>query len=74
MKLTYHRCDDCLPPDLTIPDKSVTLGKYGRLCKTYLKKIRRMHPALRISPEGFYGFIVNTLDDARYVLDHALLF
>ena len=38
MKLTYHRCDDCLPPDLAIPDKSVTLGKYGILCKTYLKR------------------------------------
>ena len=37
MKLTYHRCDDYLLPDLTIPDEPVALGKYGRMRKTYLK-------------------------------------
>ena len=37
MKLTYHRCGDYLLPTLTIPDESVTLGKYGRMHKTYLK-------------------------------------
>ena len=39
MKLTYHRCGDYLLPALTIPDESVTLGKYGRMRKTYLKEI-----------------------------------
>ena len=38
MKLTYHRCGDYLLPDLTIPDKPVALGKYGRMRKTYLKE------------------------------------
>ena len=38
MKLTYHRCGDYLLPDLTIPDAPVTLGKYGRMRKTYLKE------------------------------------
>ena len=38
MKLTYHRCGDYLLPVLTIPDESVTLGKYGRMRKTYLKE------------------------------------
>ena len=38
MKLTYHRCGDYLLPALTIPDESVTLGKYGRMRKTYLKE------------------------------------
>ena len=38
MKLTYHRCGDYLLPDLAIPDESVTLGKYGRMRKTYLKE------------------------------------
>ena len=38
MKPTYHRCGDYLLPDLTIPDESVTLGKYGRMRKTYLKE------------------------------------
>ena len=38
MKLTYHRCGDYLLPDLTISDESVTLGKYGRMRKTYLKE------------------------------------
>ena len=37
MKPTYHRCGDYLLPALTIPDESVTLGKYGRMRKTYLK-------------------------------------
>ena len=37
MKLTYHRCDDYLLPDLTVPDKPAVLGKYGRMRKTYLK-------------------------------------
>ena len=40
MKLTYHRCGDYLLPDLTIPDKTVALGKYGRMRKTYLKEHR----------------------------------
>ena len=38
MKLTYHRCGDYMLPDLVIPDESVTLGKYGRMRKTYLKE------------------------------------
>ena len=38
MKLTYHRCGDYLLPALTIPDKPVALGKYGRMRKTYLKE------------------------------------
>ena len=38
MKLTYHRCGDYLLPALTISDESVTLGKYGRMRKTYLKE------------------------------------
>ena len=37
MKLTYHRCGDYMLPDLVIPDESVTLGKYGRMRKTYLQ-------------------------------------
>ena len=37
MKLTYHRCGNYLLPALTIPDAPVTLGKYGRMRKTYLK-------------------------------------
>ena len=35
MKLTYHCCGDYLLPKLAIPDESVTLGKYGRMRKTY---------------------------------------
>ena len=38
MKLTYHYCGDYLLPDLTVPDESVRLGKYGRMRKTYLKE------------------------------------
>ena len=38
MKLTYHCCGDYLLPDLTILDEPVTLGKYGRMRKTYLKE------------------------------------
>ena len=38
MKLTYHCCGDYLLPALTIPDAPVTLGKYGRMRKTYLKE------------------------------------
>ena len=33
-----HLYGDYLLPDPTIPDESVTLGKYGRLHKTYLNK------------------------------------
>ena len=38
MKLTYHCCGDYLLPNLTVPDKPVALGKYGRMRKTYIKK------------------------------------
>jgi len=34
----HYRCGDYLLPDLTIPNESVTLGKYGRMRKTYLKE------------------------------------
>ena len=37
MKLTYHYCGDYLLPALTLPDEPVTLGKYGRMRKTYLQ-------------------------------------
>ena len=46
MKLTYHRCGDYLLPALTIPDESVTLGKYGRMRKTYLKEHKEHKPIL----------------------------
>ena len=46
MKLTYHRCGDYLLPTLTIPDESVTLGKYGRMRKTYLKEHKEHKPIL----------------------------
>ena len=36
MKLTHHRCGDYLLPDLTIPDKPVALGKYGRMRRAFL--------------------------------------
>ena len=39
MKLTYHRCGDYLLPALTIPDESVTLGKYGRMRRTYSRTV-----------------------------------
>ena len=43
MKLTYHRCGDYLLPALTIPDESVTLGKYGRMRKTYSRTVLQNH-------------------------------
>ena len=46
MKLTYHCCGDYLLPALTIPDESVTLGKYGRMRKTYLKEHKEHKPIL----------------------------
>ena len=46
MKPTYHRCGDYLLPALTIPDESVTLGKYGRMRKTYLKEHKEHKPIL----------------------------
>ena len=50
MKLTYHRCGDYLLPDLTVPDKPVALGKYGRMRKTYLKEHKPiLHNALLLS-------------------------
>ena len=51
MKLTYHRCGDYLLPDLTIPDESVTLGKYGRMRKTYLKEHKIRYNKLRKKKE-----------------------
>ena len=39
-ELTYKRSGDYLIPDLTVPDKPVALGKYGRMRKTYLKEHR----------------------------------
>ena len=50
MKLTYHCCGDYLLPALTIPDESVTLGKYGRMRKTYLKEHK---PILYKCPAAF---------------------
>ena len=57
MKLTHHRCGDYLLPDLTIPDKPVALGKYGRMRKTY---------ALR------YSGRVTGMEEERYDMDARL--
>ena len=52
MKPTYHRCGDYLLPDLTIPDEPVTLGKYGRMRKTYLQAHKPiLYNALLLSGE-----------------------
>ena len=38
MELTYTKCGDYLIPDLVLLDtKEYHIGKYGRLCRAYLK-------------------------------------
>ncbi len=41
MKITYHREGDYLIPDLTIEDKKVILGKYGRARLNYIKNHKK---------------------------------
>ena len=44
MELTYTQCGDYLIPNLVLSDtKEYHIGKYGRLCRAYLKD---HHPAL----------------------------
>ncbi len=41
MELTYTKCGDYLIPDLVLLDtKEYHIGKYGRLCRAYLKEHR----------------------------------
>ena len=40
--LNYKTVNGYQIPDLTIPDEQVTLGKYGRMRKAYLKAHRKM--------------------------------
>ena len=38
-KITYSKCGDYYIPDLTVPDtKEYIIGKYGRLCRQFLKE------------------------------------
>jgi len=39
MELTYTKCGDYQLPDLTLPEQP-DIGKYGMLCKTFLKMHR----------------------------------
>ena len=43
MEITYSKCGDVYLPDLKIEDGAMTIGKYGRMRKRYLKEHR---PAL----------------------------
>ena len=41
MEVTYTQCGDYLIPDLVLSDtKEYHIGKYGRLCRAYLKEHR----------------------------------
>ena len=69
MKLTYHRCGDYLLPDLTIPDEPVTLGKYGRMRKTYLKEHKPiLYNALLLSGK-LMEHLVSVDDECRECLE-----
>ena len=49
MELTYHREGDYLIPDLVAPE-APTLGKYGMLRRSYLKKHRNaIYTAMQIT-------------------------
>ena len=41
MKITYHTEGDYLIPDLTVEDKKITLGKYGRARLNYIKNYKK---------------------------------
>ena len=41
MELTYYRKGDYLFPNLAVQDEPQTIGKYGMLRRTYLKKNRK---------------------------------
>lgn len=38
-KISYVRCGDYYIPNLTVPITVYEIGKYGRLHRTFLKKI-----------------------------------
>ena len=40
MEITYTKCGDGYLPDLIIDDEAITIGKYGRMRKRYLKEHR----------------------------------
>ena len=40
MEITYTKCGDVYLPDLIIDDEAITIGKYGRMRKRYLKEHR----------------------------------
>ena len=41
-ELTYHRNGDYLIPDLTLPEETIPLGKYGRMRREFIKEHRPM--------------------------------
>ena len=69
MKLTYHRCGDYLLPDLTIPDESVTLGKYGRMRKTYLKEHKPIVYNILLLSGKLMEHLVSVDDECRKRLE-----
>ena len=51
MELTYTQKGDYLLPDLTLPEEA-PIGKYGMLCRTYLKNHDRgLYASLMLSGE-----------------------
>ena len=40
MEITYSKCGDVYIPDLKIEDYAMSIGKYGRMRKQYLKEQR----------------------------------
>ena len=72
MKPTYHRCGDYLLPDLTIPDKPVALGKYGRMRKTYLKEHRPILYNQLLMTEKLYPHLAEIDETANRRLEQMM--
>ncbi|MPM03604.1 hypothetical protein SDC9_49871 [bioreactor metagenome] len=57
-ELTYTKNGDYLIPDLTITEPTESIGKYGRMRKTYLKEYRPVQYNSLILSEKLYPHLL----------------
>ena len=71
-ELTYTKNGDYLIPDLTITELMESIGKYGRMRKTYLKEHRPVQYNSLILSEKLYPHLIEIDRTARERMDAML--
>lgn len=69
MELTYTKVGDYYIPDLIVAEEKRTIGKYGRLRKTYLQEQRSMIYSDMVLSDKLWHHLADVEEQAQQRLD-----